>query len=334
LQVKVTAKALRAQALSKLRGAAVMKEHRPRADLIMLALHNKKFGFGKVIDMIKGMMATLATEQTDDDAKKTACEKGIERGTKEKADLERKISDEETFIEDKKEQIKATEVDIEALKDGIVALDKSVAEATEDRKAENKEFTELMAGNNAAVELLGMAENRLNKFYNPGAYKAPPAEEAAPEFVQISAHRGAPPPPPATFDAYSKKSDESSGVIGMIQTMKKDLQTEMTEAKMEEKHAQADYEQTMTDSADKRAADSKSLAEKEGALADMNADLNSHDENKGALTIELMGKDKELMSLKNDCEFLLKYYDARKQAREDEKASLEKEIEILSETGF
>merc|ERR1711862_1010777 len=71
-----------------------------------------------------------------------------------------------------------------------------------------------------------------------------------------------------------------------------------------------------------------------GALADMNADLNSHDESKGALTIELMGKDKELMSLKNDCEFLLKYYDARKQAREDEKASLEKEIEILQETGF
>merc|ERR1719188_690275 len=245
----------------------------------------------------------------------------------EKADLERRIQDEEIFLEDQVEKIKATEVEIQALKDGIVALDKSVAEATEDRKAENAEFTELMASNNAAVELLGMAENRLNKFYNPGAYKAPPAEEAAPDFVQIRAHRGAPPPPPATFDAYSKKSDESSGVIGMIQTMKKDLQTEMTEAKMEEKHAQADYEQTMTDSADKRAADSKSLAEKEGAL-------NAHDESKGQLTIELMGKDKELMSLKNDCEFLLKYYDARKQAREDEKASLEKEIEILSETGF
>merc|ERR1719394_1445970 len=308
-----------------------MIEHRPRVDLIMLALHNKKFGFGKVIDMIKGMQQTLATEQKDDDAKKHACEKGIERGTKEKADLERKIQDEETFLEDMAEKIKATEVEIQALKDGIVALDKSVAEATEDRKAENQEFTQLMASNNAAVELLGMAENRLNKFYNPGAYKEPPAEEA-PAFVQIRAHKAAPPPPPATFDAYSKKSDESSGVIGMIQTMKKDLQNEMLEAKMEEKHAQADYEQTMTDSADKRTEDSKSLSEKEGTLADLNADLNTHDENKGALTIELMAKDKELMNLENDCEFLLKYYDARKQAREDEKVSLEKEIEILSES--
>merc|ERR1719291_1674596 len=275
------------------------------------------------------METTLATEQHDDDAKKHACEQGIEHGTKEKHHLERKISDEETFIEDLHEKIHATEVEIKALHDGIVALDKSVAVATEERKAENSEFTQLMAGNNAAVDLLGLAENRLNKFYNPGAYKAPPAELA---FVQISSHRDAPPPPPATFDAYTKKSGESSGVIGLIQQFKKDLQTEMTEAEMEEKHAQADYEQTTTDSADKRAADSKSLAEKEGALADMNADLNSHDENKGALTVELMGQDKELMNLKHDCEFLLKYYDARKQARQEEKESLEKEIEILSKS--
>jgi len=329
IQVRATSKALRAKALAQLRGSSV---HTPRTDFIALALHNKKFGFGKVIKMIKDMMATLATEQKDDDVKKAACEKNIAQGKKEKADLERRIQDEEIFLEDQVEKIKATEVEIQALKDGIVALDKSVAEATEDRKAENAEFTELMASNNAAVELLGMAENRLNKFYNPGAYKAPPAEEAAPALVQITAHKAAPPPPPATFDAYSKKSSESSGVIGMIQTMKRDLQTEMTEAKMEEKHAQADYEETMTDSAEKRAADSKSLAEKEGTLADMNADLNSHEEEKGELTIELMTKDKELMNLKQECEFLLKYYDARKQARADEKASMEKEIEILSET--
>ena len=40
---------------------------------------------------------------------------------------------------------------------------RSVAEATETRKAENAEFTTVKAQNNAAVQLLGVAENRLNK---------------------------------------------------------------------------------------------------------------------------------------------------------------------------
>ena len=40
---------------------------------------------------------------------------------------------------------------------------RSVAEATETRKAENAEYTTVKAQNNAAVQLLGVAENRLNK---------------------------------------------------------------------------------------------------------------------------------------------------------------------------
>jgi len=47
------------------------------------------------------------------------------------------------------------------------ALDKSVAEATENRKAENAEYKELMTTDTTAKEILGFAKNRLNKFYNP-----------------------------------------------------------------------------------------------------------------------------------------------------------------------
>merc|ERR1719206_1654094 len=64
--------------------------------------------------------------------------------------------------------------EIKALEAGIASLDKSVAEATEQRKEENAEFTELMANDAAAKELLGFAKNRLNKFYNPKLYKPPP----------------------------------------------------------------------------------------------------------------------------------------------------------------
>merc|ERR1719261_871155 len=121
-----------------------------------------------------------------------------------------------------------------------------------------------MAQDAAAKEILGMAKNRLNKFYNPKLAK----------FVQIHAHNAgeaAPGPPPATAAAFSKKSEESNGVIAMIDLMIKDLTKEMTEAETTEKDAQGDYEQAMSDSREKRAQDSKSLADKQGAKADASA---------------------------------------------------------------
>ena len=43
------------------------------------------------------------------------------------------------------------------------ALDKSVAEATEQRKEEHEDFNDLIASDSAAKELLAFARNRLNK---------------------------------------------------------------------------------------------------------------------------------------------------------------------------
>merc|ERR1740138_1857202 len=115
-----------------------------------------------------------------------------------------------------------------------------------------------------------MAKNRLNKFYNPKLYVAPPKEEV--ELAQIHTHgmqMAAPPPPPEAPGAYSKKSEESNGVIAMMDDIVKDLDKEMTVAETEEKDAQTDYEAMMKDSAEKRAEDSKALGDKESSLADM-----------------------------------------------------------------
>merc|ERR1719463_212891 len=83
---------------------------------------------------------------------------------------EKKIADLETAITESEKGIVTTKEQIDALEDGIRALDKSVAEATEQRKEENEDYTALMAADAAAKELIGFAKNRLNKFYNPKLY--------------------------------------------------------------------------------------------------------------------------------------------------------------------
>merc|ERR1719491_2336951 len=79
------------------------------------------------------------------------------------------------------ESIATMASEIKALEESIVSLDKAVAEATEQRKEENADYTALMASDAAAKELLEFAKNRLNKFYNPKLYKAPVKKELTEE---------------------------------------------------------------------------------------------------------------------------------------------------------
>merc|ERR1719263_2655489 len=163
------------------------------------------------------MVTLLGTEQTDDDDKKEYCEKLLDKTEDNLKELELKVSDLGKAIADYKERIATLKDELEALEDGIKALDKQVAEATEDRKEEHEENVETITNDNAAKELIGIAKNRMQKFYNPKLYKPPPAAPAEAVFTQRSGV--APPPPPETFGAYSKKGEESTGVISMMDMM-------------------------------------------------------------------------------------------------------------------
>merc|ERR1712127_722321 len=365
VQVKVTTRTLRVQALTVLHQAvkSANRDDKPGLEFLALMLAGKKSagtgGFGKVLKMIDEMVVLLGKEQDDDEHKKEYCSLQFDLTEDKKKALERTLEKHSNAIEMAKESIATLSEEIAALTAGIKALDKSVAEATEQRELENDEFKALIAADTAAQDVLAFAKNRLNKFYNPKLYKAPAKTELSAEdriyeneggviataapggiagtgitaLAQISAHRqskDAPAPPPATWDAYASKSGESSGVIGMIDLLIKDLEKEMTEAKTDEKDAQADYEQLMKDAAEKRATDSKALTEKDGAKADLEARLQDHTQQKAAATKELMATEKYLMSLHAECDWLLKYFDVRKQARSDEVASLHKAKAVLS----
>merc|ERR1719389_1073332 len=133
---------------------AASRSKRPQLDFIAMAIQGKKIGFEKVIKMIDDMVATLKKEQLDDDHKKEYCAKEFDLADDKKKGLERSVSDLNTAIEDAKEGISTLDGEIAALQAGIKALDKAVAEATEQRKEENEDFTQLMASDSAAKEIL------------------------------------------------------------------------------------------------------------------------------------------------------------------------------------
>jgi len=332
VQTQGSSSSVRNKALEILSALRSQSKDEPRLDFITMCMRGKKIGFEKVIKMIDDMVAALKKEQKDDDNKKDYCNKQFDLSDDTKKQLEQKIEDLETSMAEANDGISTAESEIKALKKGIKDLDKSVAESSEQRKEEHEEFTELMASNSAAKEILKFAVNRLNKFYNPKLYKAPPKAELA----QVHAHgAAAPPPPPETFEGeYQKKGEESNGVVAMINLLIKDLDKEMTEAETEEEDSQKDYEQLMNDSAEKRSEMKKSLTEKEGAKAAMQGELEASKEDKASASKELMATKSYIATLHSECDWLIQYFDMRKTARSEEVDALGKAKAVLSGADF
>lgn len=362
VQMQESFGALKRQAETILsRARSNMKLGHHKLDFVLLALRGRKIGFEKVSQLIDGLVATLKTEQQDDEHKKGYCEAQYDNTDDKKKDLQRSISDVETVIAETKESVATLAEEIKALKAGIAALDKSVADATEQRKAEAAATKELVASNGAAKELILFAKNRLQKFYNPKLHKAAAARELsegdtiyenqggyipteAPGGIAntgitaltqvFSRVRAALAPAPEAAAAYAKKSAGSAGVMAMMDLLVQDLDKETTEAQTEEANAQEEYQHVMAESAAKRTQDSKALVDKEAAKADMQSSLQQSEADKKATGRELMGTMKYISSLKAECEWLLQYFDVRKQARTDEIASLQQAKAVLSGADF
>jgi len=355
-QVPLRGRALTLVAQAREASARGRTAAQPQLDLLALALKGKKVGFEKVIQMIDTMVANLKTEQGEDDSLKDYCMSGFDKADDKKKALENAISDAETAISEMESAIAELTEQIAQLESGVKALDKSVSEATSLRQGENADFKQLISDDSTAKNLLLFAKNRLNQFYNPKLYKAPPKRELTAEeritvnlggtvttpapggiadtgigaaFVQLSARKAAPPPPPETFGPYANKGKTATGVIAMIDLLVADLDKEMQEAKVSEKDSQQEYEATMKASAAKRAADSKSITDKSAEKASAEESLQAEQESKADASHRHMITAKHIASLHGECDFLVKYFEVRKQARADEVESLNNAKAVL-----
>ena len=250
--------------------------------------------------------------------------------------------------------------EIASLQADIKALDKAVAEATEQRKEEHGEFLTFQSENSAAVQLIEAAKNRLFKFYRPNLHKevarreltekekvemaaGAPDPRDAEEAVPVGGIAGtgitaltqaAPPPPPETWGAYQKKDGKSNGVIALMEMLAKELEDGITESKHEEETAQKDYERLMEESQATRAQNVESITSDEAAKADLDTNIESTKAKKTAQEAELSNIKQYITQLHANCDFLIENYDLRKAARENEIESLKNAKSVLSGANF
>merc|ERR1719240_390376 len=196
--------ASKAQKAQALLAVAARKANDSKLNLLLYTMNSnlkmaskgKARGLESVIKMIDDMVVLLGKDQTEDDKSKTFCEDELEKTADEDAAAKEKKAGIEAQIAEATDAVSALADEIATLEVDIKDLDKAVAQATEQRKEEHADFNEMMQLNEAAMQLIEKAKNRLQKFYNPTLYKAPPKTQDTMEekiieagsFVQIKAH--------------------------------------------------------------------------------------------------------------------------------------------------
>merc|ERR1719231_2232042 len=86
----------------------------------------------------------------------------------------------------------------------------------------------------------------------------------------------------------------------------------------------------MEDAKAKRAADSKSIADKEGSKAALEGELQAHKDGKAAANKELAATLEYISGLHGECDWLVENFEARKGARAGEVESLKNAKAVLA----
>jgi chromosome segregation ATPase len=293
--------------------------------------------------MVDDMVALLGKQQAEDEKQKGWCEDEFEKAADEEAASKTKLAQTSATISEQSDKISELMEEISSLTAGIAALDKSVADATEMRKEEHTEYVSSMQMSEAAAGLVEKAKNRMQKFYNPTLYKAAPKTERTMEqkvidagtFVQLRRRSDvAPPPAPEMPSGPLQKNAKSAGVLSMMDEIINDLKSDMKDSEYEEKTAQEDYAELMSDSQETRAGDVKALTGKETTKAKTEEQLTASKETYSATATDLKQVQSVIADLHVSCDFIMENFDLRKEARTNEIEGLKNAKAVLAGASF
>jgi len=305
---------------SKMLADVARKYNNPH--LMTLAVKVRLDAFEKVKKAIDDMIAELLKQKEDEIKQKDFCVDGFNENERQTTEKTREKVDLETLIEDLTMKIDELHKAIETLKAEVGELQVQMKRAGEDRDKENKEFQQTVAEQRATQVLLTKALDVLKGFY---------AKEAMALLQQKQEPAG--PPPPPGFKAY-KKNAAAGGVMKLIQQIIEDAAAMEAEAIKGEEDALATYETFVTDTNASIEAKAKDIVNKSEEKAKLEAERTEAEEQKAEVLAELEDLSDENADLHKACDYILKNFDIRQTARDEEVEALKQAKAILSGSKF
>eukprot|EP00397_Hematodinium_sp_SG-2012_P015543 GEMP01015830.1.p1 GENE.GEMP01015830.1~~GEMP01015830.1.p1 ORF type:complete len:658 (+),score=210.80 GEMP01015830.1:27-2000(+) len=292
--------------------ASALKFHDPA--LSTLASSVKLDAFTKVKEAIDGLIANLAKEKEDEVKHRDWCIGSFNENEREQTRTTRDHDDASAQIDDLNQSIATLTRTIEDFDKQVVELKVQLKRAGENRAAENKEFQSTVHDQRETQTLLQKALKTLKGFYSKKS------------FVQG-------PPPPAGFKSYENNAGGNS-VLTLLQTIINDAKAMEAEALRAEADAQKAYEGFAQETNRSVEAKTKARINAQEDKAKREVDRSEALSNREGLQVELDQLSTEETDFHKSCDFVVKNFEVRQEARDEEIEALRQAKSILSGANF
>jgi len=300
----------------------VKKSHSVRLAALAVQIRTSKAGhFDKVISDIDGMIKTLGEEGADDLDKKNQCLDEYQNVAKTVNDLDWKLKNNEAKIEKLQKLI---ELRTQEREDTIQKTDETndyIDQITKERKAENEAYLKAKKDDEDAIVVLDSAKAAFAKFQTKQGINM----MQEPEFA-----RSEDAAPDATFTKKGSNKVASKSILELFDYILEDLADELSNGKKDEAKSQADFadelataEQLVDDLTSKRITLEGIISKRKG---DKEEENQTKKKNNVDRTAELGYKAK----IAPDCNWIMKAFDQRAEAREAEINGLTTAKEFLA----
>lgn len=290
-------------------------------ELVALLQMAKKDPFAKVIEAIDGLLAKLKVEQADDVKHRDFCIDELHENERETATKTAELRKKEAQIADLESQEKVLTETIASLKKEIYELQVELQRASEDRKAENHEFQTTVSDQMTMVEALKAALAKLSAFYNRASYvqKDAPLTEAANAKILHEAPK---------FQEYQDHGS-SNHVMTLLQKLIGDAKVVVDASQHAEQEAEKAYETLIGETNTAVKDKSRMVTEKGEQLAAVEAEKFQAKADKDVLVEELEALEQTRAELHGQCDFIIKNFALRQEARSNEMDKLNEVKAIL-----
>lgn len=224
--------------------------------LLSAPLHNDMTA---VLVAIDGMVTLLRGQENDDLKKKEDCEVNRAQETRVAINNARKMDEQTDAIGALDARIKEIQSAVQDNLKEIDALNKNVLDAQGNRDDAKKLWQEGQNHDQAAAQLVKNARAVLQKFYEDNSLMAVPTATLLqdPGFAPVA--------PPATWEGgYTGKTEESLGILAILDMIREDIEKDLTKAKADEVADEAAFNKFKA----------TTIAQRD-ALANVNKDLNT-----------------------------------------------------------
>merc|ERR1719375_1748791 len=277
----------------------------------------------KVKMAIDDMVTQLIKEKEDEIKHRDFCTTGFNDNSRAQELKARDIDDLEAEIAQLTSTIAELAKSIGVLQSEITEMQLQLKRAGEDREVENKDFQATVSDQRETQKLLTSALNVLKAVY-------------AKKFLQVGASKRlvqpGPPPPPG-FGEY-KKAGGAGGVLGMLEQIIADAKQLEMEAIKAESDAQKAYEVFLKDTNASIEKKNRDITNKSEEKSTAEGDKTSAEEARNAALNEQQQNKNEEAALHKSCDFVMKNFDIRQAARDQEVEALRQAKAILSGAKF